>query len=972
MLQTNLGRARAAHDIVQIVAGEKDIDIVVISEPNVKIVRDNGFIMDNNENVAVILRNKFAGVRGYKKGSGYVCVEMSECSLYCCYCSPNCPLSEFKDFLDSVMQEVKGNRTEAIVLGDLNAKSAIWGSPVNDERGIYLAEWAAELDLVFMNDGIKPTFERGDQKSFIDITCSTRNVAKQISDWEVLDGEVLTYHHYIYFVIGTGKVREKEMKKTAVLFDKDKFTKTLRKNAMQQPINNLESLTELLKKVTKECTQIIRSNDRKLPYWWNIAIQEKRKECLHIRRKLTRCKMDKEEAEKQKLTELLKNERKVLRSLIRQSKREHWRQLCSELDADIWGEGYKIVMRRLGKAMPYALPLEQRRNIINSLFVQTEDDWVMGHEVEGDIPLITLEELHKTAERIKTKRAPGPDHLPPEAIKLAVTEIPQFFLKVFNDLLIRQEFPRAWKEASVVLIWKGKPINNASAFRPICLLSALGKLFEQLVKQRLELEIEEKGGISDFQYGFRKGRSTIHAVQAVVETVKSSREKWCVFVTLDIKNAFNSVSWALIVNKLEGRAISPYLINIIESYFSQRTLKVTNTETTKMMAGVPQGSILGPILCNLLYDGVLDLELTNGAVSLAYADDLAILIAADDIDELLFRVNESLRRIVVWMRAHSLEIAPQKTEVLVLKGPRKRDNVRFEIQNTVVTPKECVKYLGIWLDKKLLFNKHITQVIEKAEKRMSVLNRIMPNIGGPGSLKRTVLYGVIQSIVLYGAPIWQETLKKDKYANLLESLQRRALIRVACAYRTVSSRALQVITGIPPMTLLAEERSRIFKTGMGADPGIKKEERRVTLEKWQKMWTEHTATAAWTKKLIPDIIPWLNCKFRRLDYHFSQFLTGHGSYRVFTKRIQKTPDDLCIYCGNVDTVEHTIFDCMRWNVIRLELEMDIEQQLNANNIISNMICDIRKWNRIHRAIKEIMSSKEKEEREHRACCADGR
>nr|CAH7762818.1 unnamed protein product [Callosobruchus chinensis] len=132
----------------------------------------------------------------------------------------------------------------------------------------------------------------------------------------------------------------------------------------------------------------------------------------------------------------------------------------------------------------------------------------------------------------------GPDHIPPEVVKIAVRMIPDPILNIFNQKLRSQEFSKIWKHASVALIWKEKAVDNPSAFRPICMLSMFGKLLGRMLKARIEEELEEKGGLSDRQFGFRKGRSTVQAVEEVMDWVENSRKKWCVLVTLYVANAF--------------------------------------------------------------------------------------------------------------------------------------------------------------------------------------------------------------------------------------------------------------------------------------------------------------------------------------------------------------------------------------------------------------------------------------------------
>lgn len=367
-------------------------------------------------------------------------------------------------------------------------------------------------------------------------------------------------------------------------------------------------------------------------------------------------------------------------------------------------------------------------------------------------------------------------------------------------------FPRIWKEASVVLIWKGKEEREASSYRPICLLNTFGKLFEKL--------LEANGGLSENQFGFRKGLSTIQAVEKVIAHVKETRARWVVMLALDVRNAFNSASWEIIMKKLEARNISQYLINIVDSYLSDRSIKIGKGKI-KTEKGVPQGSVLGPTLWNILYDDVLSLQLGENSKLVAYADDIALIVHANDIEELNHLVAMAADRIGAWMKQNELRLAPEKTEAIILKGHGKKDKISIEVLGAQIQLTKKLKYLGVMIGQGTTFGSHIKYATEKADNSKVALRRITRNIGGPSSRKRMLLYGVIQSI-MYAAPVWAEWIVYKKYRNLLISAQRKALLLVAMAYRTVSAAGIQVVTGVPPMDLLVRERDVGYTTDLMA------------------------------------------------------------------------------------------------------------------------------------------------------------
>ncbi|XP_057663057.1 uncharacterized protein LOC130898015 [Diorhabda carinulata] len=158
----------------------------------------------------------------------------------------------------------------------------------------------------------------------------------------------------------------------------------------------------------------------------------------------------------------------------------------------------------------------------------------------------------------------------------------------------------------------------------------------------------------------------------------------------------------------------------------------------------------------------------------------------------------------------------------------------------------------------------------------------MPKREGPSSSKRKLLSAVAHSIMLYAAPVWQESLKHLKYRSMFLKIQRKLAIRICSAFRTVSTEAILVLAGIILIDLLVNERTATH----GKEQAVKTTEKENTLSKWQRKWEATHHLGAWTKRLIPELKPWHKRGHGEITYALSQLLCGHGCFVAYFCRFK--------------------------------------------------------------------------------------
>lgn len=981
-LQINIGEGRGAHHLMMATAAKLDVDVILVSEPNKSLCEQLDTRNTDIEGRAAIVVTGITAVEDIGPPDlGFCWIQLQGVRVYSCYWSPNRSLAEYADFLARLENSVRGSTVPVIVAGDFNAHSSNWGSQRDDAEGRMVEESMSSMDLLLCNHGGAPTFTRGISESHIDLTFASAEIYDRIEDWEVLEEESLSYHHYINFKVqntrqnrNSDKVLDTERRWSWRKLDAKKLQTYLE---TAPTITGTDELTTLLKEACDACMPKGSYKGGKRPsYWWTQEIADIRKECLTARRELKRKRRNNNTVLNISERDAYKEARRKLKTAIKRSKTECWKTLCKQVDDDPWGTPYKLVTKKLVRRKPIqGITLPGRlKNIVDALFPKSIHSILPECRKTEIPPDVTCEEIKMIGLKIPTGKAPGPDGVPDIILKQLVSARPEILCGVFTRCLREGNFPDNWKVAKLVLLRKGdKPLESPSSYRPICLLDAAGKVLERILKTRLEKHLYDGNKLNEMQFGFRKGRSTTDAISKVMETVNSAstgplrRRKLCVLVTLDVANAFNSARWDKIYEALENRDVPTYLLRIVKNYLSNRKLLYGESVVHEIECGVPQGSVLGPLLWNVMYDDLLAINLGQGhpdystASVIAFADDIAIIATGRDTRMLEETTNRALKAVADWMEENSLKLSINKTEAVMLTSKRGYVVPIFNLNGQRLEPKRQLRYLGVEMSKELGFKAHIRTVAAKAGKSAAALSKILPNVGGSRQKKRQLVASVVSSQLLYAAPIWASALAFDINVKFLQRPMRTMALRVASAYRTVSTAAIFVIAGMIPVHLLAKERqARQERRADGK--AAHKEIREATLQSWQKEWD--TATEGrWTWRLIRDVRQWTGRKHGNIDFHLTQMISGHGCFGQYLHRFKRRESPKCVDCGeNKDDAEHTLFRCGRWWRQRRELEVAIQGDMYPETIVGLMLMNRENWDAVKKFVNTVLSIKEEEER----------
>lgn len=984
-----------------------------MSEPY-RIPPRNDWVGDADSSVALVFGPKVKppSSRGTTRGQGYVAVGLGALTIVGVYFSPNRPLVEFETLLVRLTTIIGGATSPVIVAGDFNAKSSLWGSSATDARGRAVEEWLTSSGLVLANRGSASTCVRRQGESIVDLTFVSATIARRVNNWRVLEEtETLSDHRYICFDVSA---RASEMGHTIPSGGSPRWSvKRLDRGLLQEaavvaswaplPSDDVNECAEWLKQAMygvcdASMPRVGPSTARRQTYWWRPELRHLQNECTVARRRYKRYRRRhiRDQQEEEALYDAYRAACLTLSNAIVQAKTDAWEQWLRCLEDDPWGKPYKWVRQKLRPSAPpitQCLQPELRGRVVSTLFPsgtgpgpapvaahreETSDD-------EDEIPPVTSAELALAVHRMGLKNtAPGPDGIPGRAWVLAMKEMEPRVLSVLTNCLVQGRVPRSWKAGKLVLLRKaGRPEEQPSAYRPIVLLDEVCKMLERVVVARLVKHLEGVGpDLSENQYGFRAGRSTIGAIARLRDIAEEEVSQGGVVlaVSLDISNAFNSLPWATIKDGLRHHGVPRYLRNTISGYLSERSVQYPTQEGWEekvVECGVPQGSALGPSLWNIGFDPVLRGANLRGAEVVCYADDTNVICRGRTYREVVILATAAVAQVVRRIRGLGLTVALEKSEALCFHGPRNapRSDLVVVVGGTRIKVTKSMTYLGLVLDGRWSFEEHFLRLTKKVTKSAGALASLLPNLGGPSLTCRRLYMGIIRSMVMYGAPIWAEHLSpKNRLA--LARIQRVMATRAVRGYRTISMDAACLLAGTIPWDLDAQVLADAFwrceaaraEGGCAPPEGVRirwrAEGRDRAIALWAGRLQEPRSSANLVQAIRPVFQEWLARKHGALSFRLTQVLTGHGCFGRYLCEITNREDTTrCHHCDDDrDTAEHTVSACPAWTRQRAALEAAIGYDLSLPAIVKAMVGSEQDWRAVEHFAEEVISAKEEAER----------
>ena len=388
-------------------------------------------------------------------------------------------------------------------------------------------------------------------------------------------------------------------------------------------------------------------------------------------------------------------------------------------------------------------------------------------------------------------KSSGPNSIPTRILHLLKDYICTPLTKIFNLSLITGQHPDILKISKTVPIFKKGSRLLVSNYRPISLLSNLNKILEKIVHTRLYKFLEDSQCIYSLQFGFRKKHSTSHALIDITETIRQAldNKKFVCGIFVDLQKAFNTVNHDILIAKLEHYGIRGNANNWFSSYLNNRTQFVSilgfDSSTKPISHGVPQGSVLGPLLF-LIYINDLHLAIKNSKVY-HFADDTNLLNIGKSAKQMQKYVNADLKILYHWLLANKISLNCDKTEIIFFHKPgEKPPNLKIKMNGHRIYPSKYIKYLGVFLDETLNGGFHCKTLVKKLKRSNGMLCKARHYIQ-TDDLK-TLYFAIFSSHLMYGCQIWGQ--KTTVYNQKIFKLQNRALRIISFADFKADSKPL--------------------------------------------------------------------------------------------------------------------------------------------------------------------------------------
>ena len=338
--------------------------------------------------------------------------------------------------------------------------------------------------------------------------------------------------------------------------------------------------------------------------------------------------------------------------------------------------------------------------------------------------MVTTEEINKIVGSLK-KGAPGYDEITVDTLRLSLDILNEPLCYLCNRSLIEGVFPNEMKLANVLPLFKsGDPMlfNN---YRPVSLLCVLSKVFEKAMYSRLLSFIENHNLLFQYQFGFRQMHSSYMALMIMMDKITAAMDRGdlVVGIFLDFSKAFDTVNHEILIDKLYHYGIRGTALDWFKSYLCNHRQFITynsvSSNTKVISCGVPQGSILGPLLFFIYRNDLFNMSKESAPIS--FADDTNLFFCGKQLSELESHINDELCNISGWLKANKLSLNISKTHIVFNRKKNIDTKLKIHIDNQDIEEVLSTKFLGVIIDSKLTWKQHISHISGKIARSIGMI-----------------------------------------------------------------------------------------------------------------------------------------------------------------------------------------------------------------------------------------------------------
>lgn len=798
----------------------QNIDILAINEsrldstiPNECVALKNYNIVrkDRNRNgggVAIYIRKTINFVNNSEsisKGLEAVCVDIIKpnskpLTVLSCYRPPNGDSDEFYNSLKTITAKVDNDGKELIILGDLNTNLL---SPDNN-KSKRLFEGLTELyqlkQLI-----TEPTRITETSSSLIDVILT--NTPNRIVCSGVLPLGISD--HCLIFAIR--KIAIQATKKHKIVQSrnfKNFQAESFRADLSSMPWDSIEEFDNpndmwqawknmFLAVVDKHAPLKTRRIRNKKSPWLNSEIKQQ----MIARDKLKALAIKTNSPQK---WADYKNAKNMLNNAIKKTKStyflNHFKELAGQ-PKEIW-KTINEVMSRNGKTEhniqsvttksgTYTNPADIAE-LFNEHFTEIGpslaaklptsskrfDEYITPTKSTFTLDQISVADVQLLLKNIKTDKATGLDKIPCRLVKEATQVIAVSLCYIFNKSISSGVFPVDFKMAKVTPIYKSELKDNMNNYRPISVISPIAKVFERIIYNQLYSYLQTNNLLSKHQSGFRSSHSTATSlIDATMEWLSNmDNGKFNSVVFLDLSKAFDTVDHSILIQKLRLYGLSVQTLKWFESYLTDRTqccsINGHFSSFKKIKCGVPQGSILGPLLF-LIYINDLP-NCVHHSKPRMYADDTNLTTSGRSLKKVIQSTNKDLSNIKQWLLANKLSLNATKTEHMFIGSDdnlnKTRNTSQINIDGHALNSVKSNKCLGVHIDERLSWDGHIDHVSKKISQAIAGLKQARPLVSKEVAL--AIYNSLIQPLFDYCDVVWDNLMASQ--ATRLQKLKNRA------------------------------------------------------------------------------------------------------------------------------------------------------------------------------------------------------